>query len=709
MKDTAEFLLEIGCEEIPAGQIPRASRELQEILEKHFSAHRLLDTSRVETFAAPRRLVATTNALREKQDDVIQEVMGPPKSAAYNNVGQPTKAAQSFAEKQGVAVGELSLTSTPKGEYLVVRKTLRGRAAREILSEILPRAILEISFPRSMYWTSASGARFSRPIRWIVCLLDGAVVPFELAGVHSGNKTRGHRSLGKAAISVARAADYFEKLRKNYVLCRPEERRAKIEREIQAIAAKRGSRAHDDASLLETVVNLNEYPTVLMGDFDPAFLELPEEILVTVMRDHQKYFAVESRSGKLQPHFLAVINLDRDSKGLVRAGHERVLRARFADARFFWATDQKTPLAERLPRLAQVTYESRLGSYRDKVERMRTIARWLAENWFSSGYRQADVAAADRTAELSKCDLVTEMVREFPELQGIVGGLYARVQGESEDVAGGVYDHYRPLGLDEPIPRSLTGCIVSLADKLDSIAACFAAGAVPTGSSDPFALRRSALGIVKILLELKLPISLSALIATAARALRENPPKLEAKESLQNQVLLFLIERIRFVLRERVGFSYDEINAALAAGGDELVDLVKRLEALKTIRHTRNFEPLAISFKRIRNILEKANAAARGLGKPDAGLYQEPAEKELHQAAQKVAERVREYKKHARYKEALEAISTLRPTVDRFFDEVLVMAEDEAVRKNRLALLAELLKEFSTIADFSEMGAAEVK
>ncbi|HXJ15802.1 MAG TPA: glycine--tRNA ligase subunit beta, partial [Candidatus Polarisedimenticolia bacterium] len=435
-----------------------------------------------------------------------------------------------------------------------------------------------------------------------------------------------------------------------------------------------------------------------------------EEILITVMRGHQKYFAVENRAGDLAPHFLAVINLPRDPKGLVRAGHERVLRARFADAQFFWKTDQKRRLGDYLPKLATVTFERRLGSYGDKVERIRSLARWLSEQWFSAGIAQADVSGADRAAELAKCDLVTEMVREFTELQGVVGGLYARAQGEPEEIAWAVYDHYKPLGVDDPLPRNLTGCAVAMADKLDSLVACFAVGALPTGSSDPFALRRAALGIVKIILEKNLPLSISAAISAAAKSLKEHAPRIEATAPIQQQVLEFLLERARYILRERSGFAYDEINAAFAAGADDLVDAAERVTAVKAIRQTKNFGPLAASFKRIRNILEKS---AGERDKRQAGvnrdLLREPAETQLYTVAQNVGAEATRWKKEKKYRKALEKISELRPAVDFFFDKVLVMAEDDEIRRNRVALLATLLKEFSTIADFSELGAEESK
>ena len=706
MKERGDFLFEIGCEEIPAGLIPKACIELQQILEKHFAANGIL-INPIRVWGAPRRFVATTDAVLLRQPDQEKEILGPPKSVAFDNVGQPTRAAESFSEKQGLPLAKLHIVQTPRGEYLAARQIILGRNAKEILAEILPRAMRELSFPRSMYWTGKKGARFSRPVRWIVALLAGQIVKMEYEGIVAGNTTEGHRFLGKSKIRVTGAKDYEARLRRNFVIVEPDERRKKIEKEIRALTAKKKWRTHEDAGLMDLVVYLNEYPTVIAGEFDPAYLDIPSEILITVMRDHQKYFAVESRDGDLEPHFLAVINLDQDRAGLVRAGHERVLRARLADAQFFWQADQKRRLCDYLEKLAHVTFESRLGSYRDKTDRVRDLARWISGQWFDSGIHGADVGAADRAAELAKCDLATDMVREFTELQGIVGGLYARAQGEDEAVAWAIYDHYKPVGVDDSIPRNLAGCAVSLADKLDSLVACFAVGIIPSGSSDAFALRRAASGIVQILLERKLPLSLSAAISASAKGLFAHKPKIEVAPEVEKKVLEFIGERAKYMLREKHGFAYDEVNAAMAAGADDLVDARHRITALKSIRHSKNFEPLAMAFKRIRKILEKAGPDGAKARTVNAELFREEAERQLHREALVLAERASAHKRGGRYKEALESISELRPTVDRFFDDVMVMDEDEAVRKNRLALLAGLLKEFSTIADFSEMVSDE--
>jgi len=705
---TANFLFEIGCEEIPAGMLPGAIKELQVILEKYLAAYNLTQGAPVEVFGAPRRLAASCAKIRAKQPDETKDVPGPPKSVAYDSAGRPTRAAEGFAQKMNVPVDELVTISTPKGEYLSAKQTILGKSAREILEEVLPRTVAEIPWTRSMYWTGATGLRFIRPIRWVVAILDGKPLRFTLGDAAAGNASSGHRFLGKSKIPVRDAKDYVQKLRANFVLVRPEDRRRKIDGELRRLASGKGLRIHEDAHLMDLVTYLNEYPTAILGGFDPSYLELPEEILITVMRGHQKYFALERKDGKLAPNFLAVINLDKDKAGLIRAGHERVLRARFADARFFWETDQKCRLADNLAKLAAVTYQEKLGSYGEKVERMRELARWLSEQWFASGIAHASVAAADRAAELSKCDLVSEMVREFTELQGIVGGLYAKSQGEPEEVAWAVYDHYKPSGLEDSIPRNICGQTVALADKFDSLVGCFAVGLVPSGSSDPFALRRAAIGIVKILIETKLPVSLSMAIARSAKAFAHGPRKIAVTPGVEKQVLEFLLDRARFVLRESAGLAYDEINAAIAAGGDDLVDAIRRMEAIRAIRKTKNFEPLAVSFKRIRKILEKAGPEAGWkLSAVRSDLLTEEAERDLHASAASAMKEVEQHKRSGRYREALQEIARLRPVVDRFFDEVMVMAEDEQVRKNRLTLLAGLLSEFSTIADFSEIVTAE--
>lgn len=708
MNDLVPLLFEIGCEEIPAGMLARASRDLEVILQEHLQAERILDGATVGVLASPRRLTAICSGLRVKQEDIEREIQGPPRSVAFDAEGKPTRAAESFAAKQGVPVALLHTVTTPRGECLAAKQRIVGRPAAELLAEILPRVIGEIPWPKTMYWTGVSGARFIRPIRWIVALLDSKTIRFEVESVKAGNWTVGHRFLGKAKIPVSDAQDYLDKLRRNFVMVQPKERLEKVEREIAERASGHGLQVNADAGLLELVTYLNEYPTAILGGFDPAYLELPEEVLITVMRDHQKYFALRDAQGKLAANFLAVINMEKDGKGLVQAGHERVLRARFADARFFWQSDQKCRLADNLEKLKAVTFQAKLGTYWEKVERISALSAWLARKFESQGLADADPQAAARAALLAKCDLVTGMVGEFSELQGIMGGLYAKAQGEPDAVSQAVYDHYRPAGFGDTLPRNLTGATVALADKLDTLAGCFSVGLAPTGSSDPFALRRAALGVVLIILDRQLRLSVKEAVAEAVKVLLEKKSGLTPVPEVEKNLCDFLFDRARFIFQQRDGFAQDEINAALAAGSDDLVDAAERIRAVREIRQTPNFEPLAVSFKRIRKILAKAGPEENWrLDGVNQELFEHQAERDLHQAAQQAARQAEEYKQARRYREALQQIAELRPQVDQFFEKVMVMAEREDVRRNRLTLLLGLLGQFSTIADFSELAPSE--
>jgi glycyl-tRNA synthetase beta chain len=711
----AEFLLEIGCEEIPAWMIVPACGELKALLEKYLNEAALLDGSSIEVFGGPRRLTAVIPGLRCKQADVVREITGPAKAVAYDAQGHPTRAAEGFAASKGASVKDLFVVKLPKGEFVAVRQVTRGRTAETVLAKLLPRALAEIPWPKTMRWPAKGSPRFIRPVRWIVALLSGRVVPFEFGGAKSGARTDGHRFLGKRGILVRGAADYRAHLRRNFVLVGPEERRKRIADAMVAVAATRRLSVLRDDDLLDRVTYLNEFPSAILGSFDPAFLSLPEEILITVMRDHQKYFALRPKSsGGLAPHFLAIINSDRDRAGKMRLGHERVLRARFADAKFFWDSDQvKCRLADNLPKLDAITYEASLGSYGLKVKRMRSLARAISTDVLpaviASGLprhqamAQVDIDSIDRAVSLCKCDLVTEMVREFSELQGVVGGLYAKEQGEPDRVARAIYDQYLPAGLEDQTPSDFIGCFVALADKLDALAANFAVGKAPSGSSDPFALRRAAIGVVRILVERNLPLPLRRAVDAAISALREHNPGIKLTSRLGDSVLDFLADRARFYFQERCGHAFDEVKAAMSAGFDDLIDLRARLEALQHVRPTQNFPPLAAAFKRIRNILEKSAAKESIPEVVDPARFTTDEEHALHAAAQGAARAAAEFKRARKYAAALERIAALRPAVDLFFDKVLVMAPEPEVRANRLALLRNLLREFSTIADFSEI------
>ncbi len=707
-----DFLLEIGCEEIPARMIDPASLELRERVHKLLERERLLPSGSLAYLDTPRRLAVLAANIPASQPDVIEEQTGPSIAVGFKD-GQPTPAAHAFAKKAGVDVAQLRRITTSKGEYLSAQVTKRGRSAAEILAQALPKEIASIYWPKNMYWRKPS-ERFVRPVRWLVAMLDDEVIPLEFDGVRAGDQSRGHRILADRSVSISRAgAAYVDALEQAKVLGR--EQREKLIRKTLDAATRTipGARWREDKSLLDTVVNLTEWPAAILGAFDPEFLELPEEVLVTVMRDHQKYFAVEDSRGSLSPHFLAVLNTDGDPSGIIRHGHERVLRARFNDARFFWQTDQKHPLRERTAWLKNVTFQKDLGSYYDKVLRVQRVCSWLCEN-----IRQRGIAVrpgvVHKAALLAKADLTTELVKEFTELQGIVGGLYARVQELDPDlkadareaVATAIYDHYKPESMEDSVPRTVEGAVLSIVDKADSIAGMFALGLQPTGSKDPFALRRQANGIVKTIAEHKLPISLRHLFKDAREAYRgcAAEAKLAPSADCGDAIKLFLRERLEFYLREALGFQYDVVNAVLAADADDVVDAVARAQSVKAVLHLPEFQAIAAACKRIRNILKQAKEAGIEPG-PKFEFIPGSADEEKSLAAyvETYAPRVEVHRKKGEYGDALLLLSTARERVDAFFDKVMVMADDEQIRANRLALLQTLLREFSTIADFSEI------
>jgi glycyl-tRNA synthetase beta chain len=669
------------------------------------TAERLAETAEVESLATPRRLAVMARNVRVAQPDIEEQVTGPSVQVAFKD-GKPTPAAQAFAKKVGLPVDKLQKVKNAKGEYLVAQVTRKGRAAAEVLAEALPGEVFAIHWAKNMYWRGKTAERFVRPVRWVVALLDGSVVPLELAGVRAGATSRGHRTLRTGAVTILSATSYAEALEKAGVTVSPAAREQRIRKALDAATrAMAGARWREDKALLSTVVNLTEFPSVILGNFDREFLALPEEVLVTVMRDHQKYFAVEDAQGKLAPHFLAVLNTDADASGVIRHGHERVLRARFSDARFFWESDQKIPLKQRVEMLKAVTFQKDLGSYYEKAERVAKLANQLAADLSQAGLK-IDRNAVNEAAWLAKTDLTTELVKEFTELQGIVGGLYARAQGVDAAVADAIYDHYKPESMDEAAPRTLEGAVISIADKADSIAGMFALGFAPTGSKDPFALRRQANGIVRVLAEKKLSLGLAGIFQVARAGYRgsEAEKKFSSKVDFADSVAAFLRERVEFYLREVLGFRYDETNAVLTAGADDVVDAVARAEAVAAIRGSEDFEAISISFKRIKNILRQASEEKKAVAPTfDPQAVREPAERELAARMPEVATAVERLRMAKDYRKALMEMSRLRPVVDAFFDKVMVMVEDERLRANRLALLQKLLNDFSTIADFSEI------
>ena len=705
-----DFLLEIGCEEIPARMVDAAQKDLGLRVGQLLARESLGSPAGVSVFSTPRRL-SVMAPVAAAQHDVTERVIGPSVKVAYKD-GGPTPAALAFAKKIGLDVSSLSRVATPKGEYLAAEVTRKGRNAAEILAEHLPKEVASLYWPKNMYWRKPN-ERFVRPVRWLVAMLDDKIVPMEFHGTEAGNASRGHRLLGAEQVEIPRASAHVEALRNEKVLSQ-QDRLQQIRKSLDAATRKiPGARWREDASLLDTVVNLTEFPSAILGNFDREFLELPEELLVTVMRDHQKYFAVEDSAGKLLPHFLAVLNTDGDASGIIQHGNERVLRARFKDARFFWQADQKHPLRERTEWLKHVTFQKDLGSYYDKTLRVQRLASWLCE-LIRDGGVQVRPGVVHKAAYLAKTDLTTELVKEFTELQGIVGGLYARVQQLDSDlpeatrlaIADAIYDQYKPESMEDSVPRTLEGAVLSISDKADSIAGMFALGLQPTGSKDPFALRRQANGIVKIIAEHKLPIRLHRLFECARAAYRGSDA--ERKFSVRNDYMgaigSFLRERLEFYLRDVRGFKYDVVNAVLAAGADDVVDAVARAEAVKRVLHMPEFQAIGAACKRMQNILKQADEKGISPAPQFEYLADSPhEEKNLAAYIETYRRRIEAHQKKKEYGDALLLHSTARERVDAFFDKVMVMVEDEQVRANRLALLQTLLKEFSTIADFSEI------
>jgi glycyl-tRNA synthetase beta chain len=707
-----DFLLEIGCEEIPARMIEAASLDLRDRVSKLLELEHLSAQSVISSFDTPRRLAVIATQIPSSQADTSERLTGPSLKVAFKD-GQPTPAAHAFAKKVGIEVSRLENITTPKGEYLSATVTNKGRTAREVLLELLPKEIASIYWPKNMYWRQPS-ERFVRPVRWLVAMLDDEVIPLEFAGLTAGDQTRGHRILANHVVKVPRAGDaYVNVLRQNRVLNRAE-REHQIRKGLDAATrAISGARWREDKNLLDAVVNLTEFPSAILGNFDGSYLELPEEVLVTVMRDHQKYFAVEDANGKLLPHFLAVLNTEGDPQGIIRHGHERVLRARFNDARFFWRTDQKHPLRERAQWLKNVTFQKDLGSYYDKTRRVQRLCSWLCEIIRQNGMAVRP-GVVHKAAMLAKTDLTTELVKEFTELQGIVGGLYACAQeldhgmpgNTRQAIADAIYDQYKPVSMEDAVPRTVEGAVLSIGDKADTIVGMFALGLQPTGSKDPFALRRQANGIVRIIVEHKLPINLNQLTEDAYESYRGTSAKgkFSARAGCVTALSGFFRERAEFYLRDVLGFKYDVVDAVLAAGSGDIVDAVTRASAVTEVRDLPDFQSLAAACKRIRNILRQAEEKNISCAREFKAASENAEEaKLLHGRLQQLAPEIKSNIDKKDYINALRSLATLREPTDKFFDKVMVMVDDEKVRANRLALLQSLLNNFSTIADFSEI------
>jgi glycyl-tRNA synthetase beta chain len=734
----AEFLFEIGLEEVPARMIAGAQAELQRRVVAMLERERLvsgpawrlpvmsddpgsvghlqwLDQEKDEwitiarSYSTPRRLAVWVSGVREQQLGVNMSTRGPSVAVAFKN-GQPTPAAEAFARKYKLTVSQLELENTPKGDYVSARWTEKGRSAAEVIAEEMPKELAGIYWAKNMYWNIPTGPnapdggparpvkseRFVRPVRWILALLGEVVVPVQFGGKTAGNSTRGHRVLAAdTPIPVGFPDEYEDALLGAKVIADVEVRRQKIRKALDKVCrgTGHGLRWREDHALVDKLTHLTEWPSVIAGGFESEYLTLPEEVLVTVMRDHQGYFAVEGADGKLAPHFLAVLNTETDAKGetVIRDGNERVLRARFNDARFFWEFDQRVPLTARVDLLEKVTFQKDLGSYKAKSERVLAVAERLASR-LAERACVLDGPALVEAVRLAKTDLTTDLVKEFTELQGEVGGLYARAQGHGEKVVAAIYDQYLPKSMEDRAPRTVEGAVLALADKVDTIAGLFGLGLEPTGSKDPFALRRAANGVVKILAEAEpaLPLTLGDVVDAAS-----------ASETVRLKVEVFFAERLEFYLREAKGQAYDVVKAVLAAGANDVRDAVARAEAVTAVRGSADFTAVSAAFKRMKNIL--AQAAEKGdlpvEGEDASGAH--PAETILSEQAANIGLDVRWL--GSNYVAALEAIATLRPYVDAFFDQVMIMDPDTRVRHRRLLMLQRILRTFSGIADFSEI------
>ncbi|RLB81475.1 MAG: glycine--tRNA ligase subunit beta [Deltaproteobacteria bacterium] len=695
------LLIEIVTEEIPAGYIEPALEALATLMAQKLSQARI-EHGAMETFGTPRRLALMVQDVAERQASVTKEVVGPPKAVAFDPEGQPTRAAEGFAKSQGVSINRLTTKRTAKGEYVCVKKLERGLASRRLLQTIIPEVIIAIPFPKSMRWSNF-GLSFARPIHSILALLGDRVIPFKLENIKSGRRTPGHRFMHPRSMTIGDVSEYVAALRSAFVVVDIAERKDIIQKEIAKAARKLGGEVISDEDLLDTVIHLVEYPAVSAGTFDKAFLKLPGEVLITAMREHQKYFAVVGSDHQLLPCFIAVNNTPAEDMAVVTSGHERVLRARLEDARFFFETDSKTSLREMVERLKGVLFQAKLGTMYEKVCRVQKLAEHIAE--LAAPEFKPTVS---RAAWLCKSDLTTQMVNEFPKLQGVMGGIYAARSGEPQAVAQAIEEHYLPAYAGGPLPKSAVGALVSIADKLDTICGCFGVGLIPSGTSDPYALRRQAVGIIQILLTRAFTFSLKGLIHKTLQLLHN---KISGDtEEIAQKVLTFFQHRMEHLLSEE-GFSKDVIAAVVSASMDHIPAVRKRTEALEALKAKPDFQPLAIAFKRVANIIRQAKQKGElpsGEGQKQTGinpdLFQKPCEQDLYNAFQKVKQDISEDLKKGAFDRALLTVATLKQPVDAFFDGVMVLTEDAIVKKNRLALLGEIAELFTNFADFSKIS-----
>ena len=692
----ARFVLEIGVEEMPARFLSSLAKELKDLF-----FQKLQDTkiqfSDVSSYATPRRLVVYINDLAPYQDEEEQVITGPPVKIALDENNKPTRAGSGFARSQGVDIEDTFVLDTDKGQYLAVRKKIGGAATYDILPEICVQVISALTFPKKMRW--AGDFTFGRPIRWLLALMDDKEVKFQVADLESGQLTYGHRVMGPGPFTVNSARDYFQIIESQGRVVLDFENRKKIIREQgDKLATEVNGQVAWKSTLLDQVANLVEYPEPVLGRFDPEYLELPQEVLLTSMETHQKSFGLRDENGRLLPYFLTIINIDPEDLDLVRKGWERVLKARLEDARFFWEADCKTPLKVWLDELEKVIFLAPLGSMGDKSRRLQRLAAHLAGLIFPD--MEKDLARAGR---LAKTDLVSEMVGEFPDLQGIMGGIYARLKGESEAVSRAVSEHYLPAGQDSPIPQSKEGALLAIADKIDTMVGCFGLKMIPTGAADPYALRRQALGVIRIILGHDLFLSLSELIDYTFAGYENVEWKISFEE-LKQELLNFFGQRLKAYWTGQ-GYATRVVDAVLGAGFDNIKIAFVRLKALADFSQKSYFEQAVLTFKRADNIIRKQGEklGEKFTGDFNFSLLEEPAEKNL---AEKIGDLVPVWEKlwlDQDFAGLFELLLELRPVVDEFFDHVMVMCEDKDLRLNRLNLLFALTSRLSKLADFSAL------
>jgi len=690
-----DFLLEIGTEEMPARFLGPALEQLKELTESLLRDKRI-GFDRVRVDGTPRRMAVYVSGLAAGQQPLLKEVKGPALKVAYNAGGQPTPAVLGFARGQGVEVADLVVKPVGPVDYVFAVKSEQGRPTPGVLAEICPALVNGLHFPKPMRWGDLE-YRFARPIRWLVALYGSQVIEFSLAGLESGRATRGHRFLSRDPITLQEAGEYFNALEKAYVLVNPEERRKIIRDQVEQAARAAGGRVEADNELLDEVNNLVEYPAAFTGSFAGDYLRLPKEVLVTVMREHQRYFPVTRNDGGLLPLFVAVRNGVSDHLAAVRAGNEKVLRARLADAAFFWDEDLKTPLNRRVGSLGKIVWQESLGTVQDKVERVSALARLIGE---SLGAGEDLLRVVERAAALCKADLVTNMVYEFPELQGIMGREYALRSGEDPAVAQAIFEHYLPRFAGDALPSTQAGRILSLADKFDTLVGCFAVGIQPTGSQDPYALRRQALGIVHIILDGELVGSLTEMVSLAYRGYSGKVSLKISQDPVTGDLEEFFRQRLRGLLTDR-GFAYDIVEAVISAGTGDLLGAVRRAEALDSFRQEPAFEAVITAFNRANNLSRKHQGSSVS---PD--LLQDPAERELYRSLGMVRREVDQLLAKRDYAGALHRLAALREPVDRFFEAVMVMVEDQGIRDNRLALLKSVALLAAPLADLSKIVVA---